>query len=111
MVFEEITEQPSTIESIFDRHHPTPADAIYSVPSPFYIYRGQESQELLDIFLSRTNIGKMAIKIIQTDGEEESGVDTGGVLRDSLTAFWTYFYEMETEGTKFKVVFYFIIYT
>jgi hypothetical protein len=64
---------------------------------------GHEFNELMEIFKNKNDIGRMVVKMIQPNREEERGIDTGGVWRDCLTAFWNHFYNMCTEGSHVKV--------
>lgn len=68
-----------------------------------YLHRGRVFSELIEVLMHRKIKGKIAIKMILPNGEEEIGIDTGGVFRDALSEFTKEFYENCTLGTIKKV--------
>ena len=54
----------------------------------------------LDIAILNSDIH---VTRILENGEEERASDVGGVTRDTLSIFWSEFYEACTTGSNFKV--------
>lgn len=71
----------------------------------FTFHRGNVFQEMLDLFINtdKQKCEGVFIELIHPNGLPEKGVDTGGVLRDTLSEFWTTMYEICTVGTDIKV--------
>lgn len=70
------------------------------------VHRGQVFHELIEIFSNMpVECGSLQIEMILPNGQKESAYDMGGVLRDTLSEFWTSFYEQCTVGTDAKVPF------
>ena len=70
------------------------------------VHRGQVLRQLIAHFLNEkitdTNI---QFQLVLPDGTLEKGFDTGGVVRDCLSEFWSEFYEQCTTGNELRVPF------
>lgn len=68
------------------------------------LHRGNVFTEFLEAFKQNViEIKALKIEMILPNGEAEHGDDVGGILRDSLSEFWSSFYEKCTIGTTYKV--------
>lgn len=68
------------------------------------LHRGSVFNELIEAFKQNVvKIEALKIEMVLPNGEVEQGDDSGGVLRDALSEFWSSFYEKCTVGTTFKV--------
>lgn len=68
-----------------------------------YIHRGHAYEELLEIFMHGVYQKPLKLKMILPNGEEETGVDGGGVFKDALSEFWWTFYQQCNLGCYSKV--------
>ncbi|VVC30702.1 HECT domain [Cinara cedri] len=71
----------------------------------FTFYRGNVFEEMLQSFryAGKYTCETVYIELLHPNGYPEQGVDTGGVLRDTLSEFWTTMYETCTIGTDMKI--------
>ncbi|VVC44781.1 HECT domain [Cinara cedri] len=69
------------------------------------LHRGSIFKEMVEIFKNRNKhgCGTIYIELLHPNGHPEQGVDTGGVLRDTLSEFWTTMYETCTIGIDIKI--------
>ncbi|XP_031356742.1 uncharacterized protein LOC116180756 isoform X1 [Photinus pyralis] len=69
------------------------------------LHRGKIFEELIEAFQKHTFHYSCALKIemILPNGETEYAEDVGGVFRDTLSEFWSSFYEKCSVGTNLKI--------
>ncbi|CAG9763649.1 unnamed protein product [Ceutorhynchus assimilis] len=69
------------------------------------VHRGQIFKELTTYFIDIKNVDNLRIEveIIGTNGIKELALDGGGVLKDALSEYWSFFYESLCEGATLKV--------
>ncbi|XP_078332256.1 uncharacterized protein LOC144625415 [Crassostrea virginica] len=68
------------------------------------VHRGQVLKDLIDAFktIDLTN-GVVSFEMVMPNGNVEVAEDGGGVTRDTLSEFWTSFFDQCTLGTEVKV--------
>lgn len=71
----------------------------------FTFHRGNVFEEMIDMFshTDKQRCEGVFIELIHPNGLPEKGVDTGGVLRDTLSEFWATMYEICTVGADIKI--------
>lgn len=68
------------------------------------LHRGNVFKEILDAVKTRNvHLKNIRIEMILPNGTSEQAEDMGGVLRDTISEFFTTFYEICTMGAAFKV--------
>lgn len=70
------------------------------------IHRGQVLRQLIGHFYNdQIMSADVQIQLVLPDGTHEKGFDSGGVVRDCLSEFWSEFLEQCTTGNELKVPF------
>ncbi|CAG9763590.1 unnamed protein product [Ceutorhynchus assimilis] len=79
--------------------------AVTSNIDKLLLHRGHIFEELVETIKTHREMdfNNMTIEVILPNGRPEAAEDFGGVFRDSLSEFWSSFYEKCTEGTDYKV--------
>ncbi|CAH0563121.1 unnamed protein product [Brassicogethes aeneus] len=100
----EIPNNSALLQNKITNSEPSAEDQFQFTSEDVFVHRGQVFKELTEAFIHRNlNKKRFKMRMILPNGSEEMGEDIGGVFRETLSEYWSSFFERFTVGTNNKV--------